>query len=298
MGNRLGFIGFGEVGPCFSAALTRAGASVMAYDILLDNQVLSSETRERIQRSGAISSALSEVIEQSNYILSTVTNQTAKDVALSCKDFLRPEQVYLDLNSTSPSAKIEIAGIIGSGKAKFVEGAILGAVGATGSKTKILLGGPDAPEAAETLSRYGLIATAYSPEIGKASMFKMLRSIFSKGLENLLVELLISGKRAGIESDLWEDVNGFMASKPFDAIAENWIRTHATACDRRYHEMVQVLETMHEIGIDPIMTEATKEFFRRSRSLEFEEAFNKKPGSYQEVIDFMESQIRLPGKDT
>lgn len=298
MGSKIGFIGFGEVGPCFSEALTRAGASVMAYDILLDDPAQGSETRERIERSGAISSSLFEVIKQSDYILSTVTNQTAKDVALSCKSFLSPEQVYLDLNSTSPSTKIEIAGIIGTGKCKFVEGAILGAVGATGSKTKILLGGPDAPETAETLSRYGLIATAYSPEIGKASTFKMLRSIFSKGLENLLVELLIAGKRAGIESDLWEDVTGFMASKPFETIAENWIRTHATACDRRYHEMVQVLETMHEIGIDPIMTEATTEFFRRSRSLDFEEAFNKKPGSYQDVVDFMESQIRFPGKDT
>jgi hypothetical protein len=33
---------------------------------------------------------------------------------------------------------------------------------------------------------------------GKAFMFKILRSIFSRGLETLILELLISGKRAGI----------------------------------------------------------------------------------------------------
>lgn len=296
MGDRIGFIGFGEVGLCFSEAVTRSGASVMAYDLLLDHPERGAKTRERMAKSGAENGSQSMVLEQSDYVLSTVTNKTAEEVARSCTSLLRPGQVYLDMNSTSPSAKIEIARIIGPTGAEFVEGAILGAVGATGSKTRILLGGQKASEAAKTLARCGLNATAYSSEIGRASMFKMLRSIFSKGLENLIVELLIAGKRAGIESDLWDDVTGFMASKPFDKIAANWVQTHATAYDRRYYEMLQVVETMNEIGVDPIMTDATTRFFERSLSLGFDKAFTEKPSSFQEVVDFMESRLKASGK--
>lgn len=291
MVNRIGIVGFGDVGACFSQAMTRAGATVSAYDVLLDDSDQAEESRERMSKAGAKSVSLPLLLEESDYVLSTVTTRTAEEVARTCARFLRPGQVYVDLNSTSPSAKVLLAEIVGSSPAAFVEGAILGAIGATGSKTRILLGGRGAAEAAEVFARFGLNAAAYSAEIGKASTFKMLRSIFSKGLENLILELLIAGKRAGIDRDLWEDVTGFMAGTPFDKIASNWVRTHANACDRRYYEMVQVLETMREIGVEPVMTEATTRFFERSLSLGLKEAFRERPDTHQNVIDFMESRL-------
>ena len=39
-----------------------------------------------------------------------------------------------------------------------------------------------------------------------------------------------------------------MEKKSFAAIGANWMQTHAIAYERRYHEMVQVTETMREIG--------------------------------------------------
>jgi 3-hydroxyisobutyrate dehydrogenase-like beta-hydroxyacid dehydrogenase len=122
-------------------------------------------------------------------------------------------------------------------------------------------------------------------------MFKMLRSIFSKGLEALVLELLLAGRRAGVEEDLWRDVVGFMTANPFDLIAENWVRSHATAYERRYHEMVQVAQTMTEIGVDPVMTAGTEAFFRRSLSLGFEKVFAERPRSTEEVINFMTQQL-------
>jgi hypothetical protein len=40
----------------------------------------------------------------------------------------------------------------------------------------------------------------------------MLRSIYSKGLEALLLELLISGEKAGIKDELWDDIVQLMKS--------------------------------------------------------------------------------------
>lgn len=290
---KIGVIGFGEVGNIFSRALQKSGARIIAYDILLDQGEKGDGIKRRIQKAAVLSDSLEHVVRKSDLIFSTVVTQAAKEVAVLCSDHLSPGKIYVDLNSTSPSVKVDMGDIIQSSGADFVEGAILGAVGVTGSKTQILTAGEKGKEVADNLNNLGLNVLYYSPEIGKASLFKMIRSIFSKGLEVIMLEMLVAGKRVGINNDLWEDVTCFMASKPFDEICAHWIRTHAVACKRRYHETEQVLETMKEIGVEPIMSSGTQAFFKRSLSLGLEEAFPEKPDSYEEVIDFIENKCQM-----
>ena len=285
---RIGFIGFGEVASIFSKEMCSKGAEIRIYDILISQKGGLEIIKKRIPNNDIKINPLEEVIVKSDYILSTVPPQFAQDVAKKCVKYLKPGKVYVDLNSTSPFVKIDVGKIIQSLEADFVEGAILGAVGVTGSKTRILITGKRGEEVAEIFNDLGMNVSYYSPEVGKASMFKMLRSIFSKGLEVLILECLIAGKRAGIEKDLWDDITNFMGKKPFDQIADNWIKTHVLAYERRYHEMIQVVETIKELNLNPVMTSATKEFFSRSLSLGLKEAFLQKPDSSEEVISFME----------
>jgi 3-hydroxyisobutyrate dehydrogenase-like beta-hydroxyacid dehydrogenase len=287
-------VGFGEAGACFSKALRGRGAELRAYDRLLESAD-SDRIRSRMAEAGARGGSLAEVVQAGELVLSTVTTQQAALVAEACAPLLRPGQFFVDLNSTSPATKVQIGRILEPSGCDFVEGAILGAIGATGAETRILTGGEKGARVAELLSRHGLNVSYYSPEIGKASMFKMLRSIFSKGLETLLLELLIAGKRAGIDADLWDDITDFMRKKSFAAIGANWIETHAVAYERRYHEMVQVTETMRAIGIEPIMSDATTSFFKRSLALELDSAFAEKPKSFEAVVQYMEGQLRKGG---
>jgi len=269
---KIGFIGFGEVASIFSKEMSNKGAEIRIYDILISQKNGLEIIGNRILNNNIQINSLKEVIINSDYIISTVHSQFAKNVANECAQYLKPNNFYIDLNSTSPFVKIEISRIIESSKADFVEGAILGAVGVTG------------------FTNLGLNFSYYSPEIGKASMFKMLRSIFSKGIEAILLEFLISGKKAGMEKDLWKDIISFLSEKSFDKIATNWMQTHAIAYERRYHEITQVVETMKELGIEPIMTSGTEAFFRRSLSLGMKDVFLKKPDSFEKVIDFMEKK--------
>ncbi|RPJ55268.1 MAG: NAD(P)-dependent oxidoreductase [Acidobacteria bacterium] len=293
---RISVVGFGEVGACFSKALRSSGAELRAYDTLLE-KAERDKVRSRMAEAGAQPGSLGEVVQAGDLVLSTVTTQHAASVAEACVPLLRPGQFYVDLNSTSPATKVQIARVLKPSGCDFVEGAILGAVGATGAETRILTGGEKGARVAELLTQYGLHVSYYSPEIGQASMFKMLRSIFSKGLETLLLELLIAGKRAGIDADLWADITDFMQKKSFAAIGANWIQTHAIAYERRYHEMVQVTETMREIGIEPIMTDATTAFFKRSLALDLDSAFPEKPKSFEAVVEHMEERLRKRTKE-
>jgi 3-hydroxyisobutyrate dehydrogenase-like beta-hydroxyacid dehydrogenase len=195
---QIAFVGFGEVASAFCAALAARGAHVAAHDILLEQPDGASRLKERAGTAPVTFGALADVVARADYVFSTVTTSVARAAARQCAPHLRSGQWYLDLNATDAAAKQEIAGIVAPSGAGFIEGALLGAVGVTGAKTEILLGGPDAQRAQQQLAgELGLNARFYSEEIGKASTFKMLRSVFSKGMEALLIEFLAAGERAG-----------------------------------------------------------------------------------------------------
>lgn len=292
MSNTIGFIGFGEVAYIFSKAMKRGGADIIVYDILFDDKNKVEEKKHLALGIGDKVGTLEEVLKNSSIVLSTVTTQVAKKVAKMCAPILQSKQIYVDLNSASPNKKIEIGKIIEKTRADFVEGAILDAVGIADAKTRILIGGSRGQEVANILNNYGLNVTFFSQQIGKASKFKMLRSIFTKGIEALLLETLVAGKRAGIEKELWEDITKLMKSKSFDEIAKNWIITHAIANERRYHEMLQVLETMNELGIKPIMTDGTTSYFKQSVNIDMNKVFKSKPSNIFEVVNFIEANSR------
>ena len=264
---RAGFIGFGEVASIFAGAMLAKGASVVAADTLAAQPEGLARLQQR-DRSGQVRFVpLAELVTTCDWILSTVTTRSAEAVARAAAAHLRPGQTYVDLNAASPAVKQHIAGIVGSTGAHFVEGAILSAVGVAGAKARILIGDTSGAAAAQALARLGLNTVFYSAEIGRASAFKLLRSIFSKGMEALLIEFLVAGRRAGIQEDLWREVTELFAQNGFERVAQNWIRTHATAHERRYHEVVQVREQMRELGLDPAMTAGTEKVFQRSREL-------------------------------
>ena len=258
---RIAFIGFGEVAAAFSAALAARGAQISAYDVRGDK-------RAAAEQLGVTFGDLAETLRGVQYVVSTVTTSVAREASQQCVPHLRAGQTYLDLNATSPERKKRIGETIAPSGAAFVEGALLGAVGVTGANTEILLGGPHARRAERELAgALGLNARFYSEEIGKASMFKMLRSVFSKGMEALLIEFLVAGERAGIRDDLWAEVKTLFATQPFEKVALNWVRTHAGAHARRYEEVKQVVGVLHELGLQPTVTHATEAFFKRSGSL-------------------------------
>jgi 3-hydroxyisobutyrate dehydrogenase-like beta-hydroxyacid dehydrogenase len=290
---RVAFIGYGEVAAAFSSALIARGIEVAAHDVLLDQPGGEERLSSRAHGMTVQFCALPRAIGDAAYVLSTVTTSVAQEAAQRCVPHLRAGQTYVDFNATDPDIKSDIARIIAPSGAKFVEGAVLGAVGVTGAKTEILLGGPHARQAEPDIAgTMGLNARFYSEEIGKASMFKNLRSVFSKGLEALLVEFLTAGERAGIRADLWREVTELMANVPFEKTASNWVRTHATAHARRFSEMKQVANVLRQMGLDPVMTDATVNFFARSGTLGLQEKFSSVPQNLDDVVRFFNERLQ------
>jgi 3-hydroxyisobutyrate dehydrogenase-like beta-hydroxyacid dehydrogenase len=290
----IGFMGFGEVASRFAPALQASGAKVVAYDVLLDKPGGAEVLAARAKGTAPGMLPLTDMIAAADIVLSTVTTDVALSAARSCVPHLGARNVYVDLNATSPGLKREIAAVIAASGAEFVEGAILPAVGVMGARSQVLLCGKRAAELAATLTTLGLNFDAYGEEIGKASSFKMLRSVFSKGLEALLVECLLASRRAGVEQDLWREIVATLDAASFEEVGGNWVRTHGTAHARRYHEMVQVDALLREMGIDAPMTAATVALFERSGRVGLKERFATAPASATEVIAALDASLAEP----
>jgi len=293
---RVAFVGFGEVAAAFAPAFAVRGAEVAAYDVLL----CAPDGRRRLaERAGGTRVELADparALRGAAYVFSSVTTEVAREAARECSALLAPGQTWVDLNATEPAVKREIAGIVEASGAAFVEGALLGAVGVSGAQTELLLGGTQGARTARVLREdYGLNVRHYSDEIGKASTYKMLRSVLSKGLEALLIEFLVAGERAGMRSELWAEVVELLGRDRFEKVAANWVCSHARAHERRWHEVVQVAKVLRELGLDPVMTSATEQLFRRSVALDMHAAFAVRPDSMEPVIRFFDE--RLGGKD-
>jgi len=289
---RVTFVGFGEVAAAFAPAFAARGAQVAAYDVLLDE----AGGRERLAaRAGGTKvefAALGEALRGARYVFSTVTTDVACEAARACSALLARGQIWVDLNATDPAVKREIAAIVEATGAAFVEGALLGAVGVSGAQTEMLLGGTQSARTARTLADdYGLNVRHYSDEVGKASTYKMLRSVFSKGLEALLIEFLVAGERAGMRAELWAEVVALLGRERFEKVATNWVCSHALAHERRWHEVVQVEKVLRELGIDPVMTAATEQLFRRSVALDMRAAFGERPETMEPVIRFFDERL-------
>ncbi len=280
----IAFIGFGEVAARFCGAATQAGARVIAYDVLIDKPGGIEKLKQRIAGDGPEFMPLQQLLDNARTVLSTVTTDVALDAARACVPHLGSNHVYVDLNATSPEIKREIGKVISAPGAAFVEGAILGAVGVTGARTRILVCGERANAVALTLSGLGLNVAFYGTDIGRASTFKLLRSVFSKGLEALLLEAMLAARRADVFDDVWREIVATIEEKPFAEVATNWMVTHGTAHERRYHEMVQVEALVKALGVEPLMTEATTAFFARSTQLGLAPSFANKPSSSAEVV--------------
>ncbi len=289
---RIGILGFGEAGSTFADALVRAGAAVAAHDRRWDSRDAAQMDALAAGHPGVEFCSLAELLAAADVILSTVTTDAALDAAQGCLPYLERGQVYCDLNSIAPVRKRELDALLAPSGAAFVEGAILGLIALGGANTQILLGGGEAAALSARLNELGLNTSAWSLEIGRASTFKLLRSVFSKGLEALVIEFLMAAHEADLGDELWHEVTELLADDRFDEVARNWVCSHAVAHVRRHHEMVQVEALLDELGIDPLMTAATRRFFERSGALGLGDEFTARPESMQPLIEALLARVQ------
>lgn len=166
----------------------------------------------------------------------------------------------LDLTSAEPSAMQAAARILGP---RFVDGTVLGAVGLTGLGTPMVFSGAKAENIATILTPLGCKITCLDGPPGAASQLKLLRSLFMKGLEALVVETNLTAAALGQSGDL-DLALCDLAEVNITALMSEMLRTHPRHAKRRLHEVEAACKLMRDAGLVPAMTNATLSVFERT----------------------------------
>jgi len=168
---RLAFIGFGEVGQTFAKGLSgKDGVAVGAYDLKFDDAGVRGGMIARAEALGVrVAADAADAAREARVVISAVTAAAAGEVAAAAARYLKPGQIFLDINSASPNTKRTAAGNVAVSGADYVEGAVMAAVAGPGLKVHILAGSAAAQAAADLLNPLGLNLTPVATEIGRAS---------------------------------------------------------------------------------------------------------------------------------
>jgi len=252
-------IGFGEVGQTLAANLRAGGLTARAWDILFSDP--RSIQSRAIPSSGVVAaSSAGDAITGAELVISAVTADDCLAAAHTAASLLKQGAFFLDLNSVSPTTKIEAARAIAAGRGRYVEAAVMSPIRPKGIQSPILLGGPDAAAFLPLARAVGFSAIEVASDtIGRASATKMCRSVMIKGVEALLTESLLAARRYGVDGAVLASLNGMLPAADWSALAHYMIGRSLQHGRRRAAEMREVAATVRNAGIEPWMSVATAE---------------------------------------
>ena len=176
--------------------------------------------------------------------------------------WLRPGLCYVDLSTARPESLARSAAFCEKQGVDFIDGAIMGSIALTGIRTPILLSGPAAEAGARLLEALGFrCSTLPSSRPGDASSLKLLRSLFTKGLEALTVETLLVAEAKGLRDRLLEQL-AVIDEAPFANYLSILVTSHVVHACRRLAEVEAARDELLRDGFDLASIEATIQRFR------------------------------------
>ena len=242
-----GTIGAGEAGTAVATSLYESNGIKSAYFDLQD--IAPCPAQEKTATREALAA-------QASMILSVVTADEALNAASQMAPVLTSQHIYLDGNSVSPATKQQAAQIITQTGAKYVDVAIMAPIHPRGHKTPLLIGGPDEADVRPYLEGCGFDFTWQGPQVGDASMVKMLRSILIKGMESLICECVTAAQGQGLDTDILTSAGKTLGIDDMPALANYVMERAATHGRRRAAELREVAKTLAELGLSNHMPTA------------------------------------------
>ena len=253
MSQRIAQIGFGEAGRTFAnAGQWRAAARV--FDVKTLRPDSAGAMRAAYAQAGVSGcETLADALAGAHIVLSLVTADQAHVAAQAAAAHLPAGALFCDLNSVSPGTKRGNAAIIEAAGGRYADVAVMSPVQPAALAAPLLVSGPHAGDAAAMLRSIGFSRVQIcGAAIGAASATKMVRSVMVKGIEALTAEMILAAQAAGVTEGVLASLGGDWADKA-DYNLDRML-AHGT---RRAAEMEEVVATLTELGIEPLMTRGT-----------------------------------------
>jgi len=267
---RIGILSIGEMGFNWARLLISHGAEVITYD-----KQRSEVTRKRAINAGVRSvPSLPDLVLESDLIVSLVvpsaTKQVASDLATTLSDIDKEGLLFLDANAISPMTVQELEKVLSPHAVRFIDGCIIGSSKKLAQNAAIYVSGPEA-EQIKQLEQLGFFSVrTLGPHIGQASAFKILFAGLNKGLQGLMIELLIGAKNMDLLDQLIECYD-----ERFPGLTKKVGRNIAALpvhAGRRAEEMDELERTFRHYGLKTDMAPATQNVLKTIATLNLGQA--------------------------
>jgi 3-hydroxyisobutyrate dehydrogenase-like beta-hydroxyacid dehydrogenase len=285
------FIGFGELGSSLAEALSRSDANlVRAYTRPRSQTAAAAALDARLIRAGAMrSGTLAQALDGAAVVLSVVPAGASREIAELAAPLLAGDAYYVDLSPAPVAEKQQAAVMMGDVGALYVDGAVLGTVASSGAQVPIVVSGPGAAGWKALVEPHGLIVEVLDAPVGHATLLKLLRSVYMKGRDALIAEMMLAARRYGLEEQVAKSIQGPGETVPFPALAERVLCALAVHAGRRAEELLACEEVVRASGVKPVMTRAGSQVLRHLAELELRESFDgERPSSGAEVLEMID----------
>ncbi|MBV8414179.1 MAG: NAD(P)-dependent oxidoreductase [Verrucomicrobia bacterium] len=242
----LAIIGCGEVGCSYVSAFLETSR----HSLMLCEQRPNSAASSLSVRAGKpIHKAPGAWLRDADLVFSYVTGSVALDVNRAALTHMKPGALLADFTTAAPDHKRQAAVEAHSHNIQFVDVVIMGAIALTGSRTPLLCAGEGADRINELMTELGApVRVLENAAAGDAASLKLLRTIFTKGLEALAVECLVAAELKGVRQQLYEVLSDIDRT-PLKDFLEALIRTHVVHAGRRMHEVAEAEEQLRLAGL-------------------------------------------------
>jgi len=254
---RLAIIGFGEVGRCYARALHDAG-----FELLLCEQRPSASALDiSAEWALPLHSAPGAWLCDADWVISCVTGAHALPVLEQCAQHLKPGAGFADFTTASPEVKRRAARAASAAGLRYVDTAIMGAITLNWVRTPLLAAGDGATDLKDIVDKAGgRVQVIKGGSAGDAISLKVLRSVFTKGMEALTVELLTSAEKQGVREELYQQLDD-IDHTPLRDFLEMLVRTHVVHAKRRAHEVHDAQQELAAQGLISVVLPGVEEKF-------------------------------------
>lgn len=289
----LGFIGFGEVGFEIGNGLVKEGfTEIYAFDPMQNSEKFGEIVKVRAQNAKiTLLESAEEVADKCEFILSVVPGAFAIEAAKSVLEKIKKGKVFADLSTSLPSAKKEIDHLITEKGGKFVDGALMASLSQTHHKVPILVAGSGSEQLINALKPFGMVVKKISETAGDAIAVKMVRSIYMKGIAALGAEMLEAANILKVDRLVLDSISDTLNATPFEKTNNYLVVASAWHGARQVHEMEDVTKMLRDIGVAPIMTEATTKRLEWFRDLEAHKYFGlERPEEWKAISELWDKK--------
>lgn len=258
---RIGFLGFGEASSNIAVGLlTEHQVKFYAYDVDAKraNEVINSLN---LESNVQLASSLREALQFADIFFVAIPGRLDEelfDEILACAP---QDKVFLDLCTARPSIKAAIEARVRKTGCIYLDIAVMGSVPALKHKVPMYASGHDVSIVQEMADMYHLDISVVGDKAGDASLIKICRSIYMKGLAALSIEVTEVSEFYGVKDKVYESLAKSLDNDTFKNYTPRLIRGTFKHRDRRLGELKECLEIIKATSVCGEMTKGAIQLY-------------------------------------